>query len=76
MEDKKENKAIFDDKNYNHEYQQMLVRSREHRKLDDTFLNKLNLRVINGIASFEETINTLPEEYKQKFTEIYENSTK
>lgn len=76
MEEKRENKVVFDDKNYEIEYQEMVKRNREKNGMTTELLKTIVNRIINGIANYEVELIGIPDKYREQFQKLYEDSTK
>lgn len=61
----------FDDSNYDEQFRKMILRGRENKNIIDEFLKILIERIINGLTTYENEINSLPIKYRKKFKNMY-----
>lgn len=76
MEGAKDRNMGFDDSNYDEQFRQMILKGREKKNITDEFLKILIERIIKGFTTFENEINSLPVEYREKFKKMYDSMSK
>lgn len=76
MEGVREINMGFDDSNYDEQFRQMILRGRESKNITDEFLKILIERIINGLTTYENEINSLPVKYREKFKKMYNSVNK
>lgn len=67
---------MFDDKECNQKYQEMMKKSREKNGMTDELMEIIVERINKGIAQYEIELLGIPDNLKEKFIKLYKNSTK
>lgn len=67
---------MFDDKDYEQKYLKIVKKNREKNGMTDELMEHIVERIKKGLTQYEIELLGIPENLKEKFIDLYKNSTK
>ena len=67
---------MFDDKDFEQKYQKIVKKNREKTEMTDELMKHIVERIKKGLTQYEIELLGIPDNLKEKFIDLYKNSTK